>query len=244
MDEEVEQIKIFNKKTIVCLIILCLLLLLSFVFYKENKLFTISAKQYIFQLFIYIISVIILNIVFRKTKDKTKFFELFSTLIYITNVLGIVLFVNVFLVSTAKVDGSSMQPNFENNDTLIVWHGFYKINKDDVVIIDCKNLSVNAELVIKRVVATSNDKIEYKENSLFVNGYFVEQMSYNEYTNILTNFDENKTYEYIPEDFYIVLGDNRNNSTDSRTVGLVHKDEIVGKSIFRILPLSSLGFPN
>lgn len=243
MEKDVEQVGVFKKKTILTTIMFVLLFSLSLIFYKENKLFMMSTFSYQVQLLFYIISLFILFVLFNKSIKKEKLFDIFSMIIFIEKVLAIVMFVNIFIISTAKVDGASMQPNYFDNDTLLIIHGFYNIDNDDVVIIDCDDLDISAELIIKRVVAKYGDKIEYKNSGLFVNDIFVENMSSYEYNNLLTDFSTNTIYDEIPEDFYIVLGDNRNNSTDSRKVGLIAKDEIIGKSILRILPLSSFGIP-
>ena len=91
--------------------------------------------------------------------------------------------------------------------------------------------------MIKRVIGLPGEHIEYKDDTLYVNGeVIVENFSKNGNTD---DFEivENLNEQTIPKNHYFVVGDNRINSEDSRIFGFVSKDEIVGKVGFRIWPL-------
>ena len=98
------------------------------------------------------------------------------------------------------------------------------------------------EVIITRVIGIPHDKVEidYKENSIYVNGeklsepYLTEPMT--ERSVFASVFKDAKTGRYVynvPFDKYLVLGDNREHSTDGRVFGFVTRDEILGKAVFR-----------
>ena len=110
--------------------------------------------------------------------------------------------------------------------------------------------------VIKRVVATSGDKITYKEinedgisyGAIFVNGYLVLKkagLTEVEYRNCLTDKVNNSYYPdgVVPEGYSIVFGDNTATSEDSKSVGLINNKDILGVSIYRIYPFEQMGVP-
>lgn len=174
---------------------------------------------------------------FKKELIKLKIFDSFNS---VCKVIMCFLFVTSFFCNTSKIVGNSMNDTYNNNDYIFVWHFFYEPKTDDVVIIDVGGV-LDTDFIIKRVVATSSDIVEYIDYSLYVNGEFVCLMSIFEYNTLLTNVQTNESYDQVPEGYSIVLGDNRNNSIDSRKIGLVENDNILGKSIFRFFPFSNIG---
>ena len=94
--------------------------------------------------------------------------------------------------------------------------------------------------MIKRVIGLPGDIVSILDNTLYINGevyvenYLDEGLEYDD-------FELNSLgYETIPEDMYFVLGDNREDSLDSREIGLISKDDIIGKVSLRIWPLNKL----
>jgi len=131
----------------------------------------------------------------------------------------IVIIINGFFFSIAKVDGDSMQPNFCDNDTVVITYNG-EIATDDVLILENDD-----SFLIKRVVALPGDKLVIDDSGVYVNDTLVEAF-------LLSNH-----FEYdgvIPADYYFVLGGNRSNSLDSRVIGLIEADRILGEVIYHI----------
>ena len=132
----------------------------------------------------------------------------------------------MFIIDVAKVDGESMMPNLKTNQLVLYLKTTSIISRFDIII-----LKIDDNYYIKRVIGLSNEHIQYIDNKLYVNGVETDEKFLKTET---TDFKlENiSPYSVIPDDYYLVLGDNRVNSHDSRNYGLIHKSEIKGKVIF------------
>ena len=151
--------------------------------------------------------------------------------------IGIVLIIKYYVVTPIKVNGDSMNPTLEDGDYMLLNEiGFYLngVNRFDIVVVN-----YNDSKLIKRVIGLPGDYIEYKASKLYVNGEVVEE-NFHHYVTEDFNL-ENMGYDKIPEGYYLVLGDNRTNSKDSRTIGLISKKQIMGKTNFTIYPFSKFG---
>lgn len=153
----------------------------------------------------------------------------------------VVIFIIVYVATVQQVVGSSMSPTFENKDILILnklHYRFFDIKRFDVVSLEYDD----TKYLIKRVIGLPGDKIEYKNNVLYINGEAYEEEFLND--DVITN-DFSITdlgYEVIPEDMYLVLGDNRGDSLDSRDIGLITRKDILGKVNIRIWPINKIRF--
>ena len=130
-----------------------------------------------------------------------------------------------------------MVPTLLDGDIMILDKIGYRINglkRFDIVVI--KN---NNEKIIKRVIGLPGDYIEYKDNILYVNGKEIKE----EYKRDITNNFSLKDlgYEKIPENKYLVLGDNRSISKDSRIIGLIDKEDIEGYTGIIVFPFKRIG---
>jgi len=157
-------------------------------------------------------------------------------------IVMIIFFIAIYVVGLQQVVGDSMNPKLKNNDVLILDKIIYKVSKikrGDIVALYYSD----TKYLIKRVVGLPGEKIEFKNNKLYINGTIIEEDYLNDtYTE---NFSlEQLGYDKIPADFYFVLGDNRTNSLDSRDskVGLITKKDIIGKIRLRIWPLNKIRF--
>lgn len=134
-------------------------------------------------------------------------------------IIGYVL--NNYVVVRAEVIGHSMEPTYYEGDKVFVSR-LNNPSRGDIVIVkeDSKN-------VIKRIVALPGDTIEIKDSMLFVNNKLVEEPYLN--SNVL-EYSGGCAEEGIKlnENSYFILGDNRNVSKDSREIGPISKDMIVG----------------
>lgn len=155
-------------------------------------------------------------------------------------VIVVVLVIFIYVCGIEQVIGPSMEPNLKEEDVIIVnklLYRFKEINQNDIV-----SIKQDEKYMIKRVVGLPGDKIEYKGNYLYVNGIKYKEKFLGE--GITTDDFSLKDlgYDKIPENKYLVLGDNRNNSKDSRSFGLVDKKNIVGKAWLRIWPINKMRF--
>ncbi len=114
----------------------------------------------------------------------------------------------------------------DRNFLEVIWHevreafGWYDISEADL---------------IKRVIATGGDLLEITHNEVRVNGEVLDEP-------YLGSATQGQVYVLeVEEDHLFVMGDNRGKSSDSRVFGTVHKDNVVGKAVFRIWPLGRLG---
>lgn len=152
---------------------------------------------------------------------------------YIIIVIVVVLF-RTFIMTPAVVDGLSMYDTLNDHDIVLINKIVMKtnnINRFDIVVL--KN-NEDGDKIIKRIIGLPGEKIEYKDNKLYINGKEIED-----------NFKTNETTDFTAEtkeNEYFVLGDNRELSKDSRYLGNFKKENIIGKVDFRFYPFDKLGF--
>lgn len=133
-----------------------------------------------------------------------------------------------YTIQIVKVNGSSMQPTISDNDKLFLDRLAYKFSKVkymDIVVVDVP--SENDRKLIKRVIGVEGDHIVIKNNDLYINNNLISEKYIKE---PMTSGDVDVT---VPKDCIFVMGDNRNNSDDSRdpVVGVIKKDNILGRII-------------
>lgn len=166
------------------------------------------------------------------SKLRTFLIETIETII-----LAVVLFVVInALTARIRVDGPSMEPSFYHNDHVIVNRWAYKlgdIQRGDVVVF---LFPLNQEEdFIKRVVGLPGDKIEIFNGVVYVNDYAIEEPY------IMASPARDFSGRFVPEGMVFVMGDNRNNSSDSREWGFLPIDDIIGKAIFVYWPIKGVG---
>lgn len=147
----------------------------------------------------------------------------------------IVLIIFIYIVSFQQVIGPSMEPNYNEGEIYILNKLKYKIfdiKRFDVVVVS----TANSKYMIKRIIGLPGEHIEYKDNKLYIDGKIIDEKFSK--TGSTKDYDIKELEEQvIPENHYFVLGDNRENSTDSRIFGFVSVDDIIGKVEFRIWPI-------
>lgn len=126
-----------------------------------------------------------------------------------------------FFVIT-KCQGNSMYPTIRNGATLVGIKAFYSIDRNDLIVADPEEINGT---VIKRVVGIEGDHIEIKDGKLYINGEIDTQFPNAQY------IDETLDV-IVPEDSYFLMGDNRDQSEDSRVFGAITDDEIRYKVIY------------
>ncbi len=160
-------------------------------------------------------------------------------IIYVSIFLLIII-IRTFIVTPIRVNGDSMNPTLKDGEIMILNKIGYSINgveRFDIVVVD-----YNGDKLIKRVIGLPGETLKYENNILYINGQEVEEPYLNESTEDfnITSFG----YSKIPRDCYFVLGDNRDDSKDSRIIGCVSEKQIKGKTSLVILPFSDAGYRN
>ena len=149
-----------------------------------------------------------------------------------------VLLVFMFLFRMVVVSGPSMMQTLQDGDSLILLSNvIYSNPKYGDIIVASKESFKDGEPIIKRVIATEGQTvdIDFAEGIVYVDGIALEES----YTNSPTNLFEGVSFPLtVEENCVFVLGDNRNDSLDSRSfdIGQVDKREILGRAIFLALP--------
>lgn len=177
-----------------------------------------------------------------------KLKEVFSWLKAIVVALVIAFVIRTFIFVPVIVEGESMMPTLHNADRMIVSkisNYVGELDRGDIVVFH----ATESKDYIKRVIAIPGDTLEYRDDVLYINGEAVEEPYLDEFRTQMNGFPltENFTLEQVtgesvvPEDSYFVMGDNRQNSKDSREIGFVSKEEIVGKTNFIFWPLDDVG---
>ena len=149
----------------------------------------------------------------------------------------VILLIRTYLFVPIMVSGNSMVPTLNNGDVMILNKFSYLVNdieRFDIVVVDYEN-----EYIIKRVIGLPGDYVEYKNDILYVNGKKIKEEYDREYTEDFNLNDLN--IEKIPNNYYLVLGDNRPISKDSRKIGLIDKKNIKGSTNFILFPFSRFG---
>ena len=148
-------------------------------------------------------------------------------------IIIVVLLVKHFFFTTVIVHGVSMEDTLHNRDIMIlnkIGLKTGKIKRFDIVVINTKS-----EKIIKRVIGLPGETVEYKDNKLYIDGLEVkDKYGGDKYT---TNIKQIT----LGENQYYVLGDNRTNSVDSRSIGPIKKKDILGKATFTIFPFNRIG---
>lgn len=178
----------------------------------------------------------------RKTINLPLIKEVITWALELVIVVGVAFVLVYFIGLRTSVVGQSMAPTLDSGDEILVNRFAYKVAqpKVDDVIVFLPNGNEKSHYYIKRVVAVPGDTVQIKKGVLYVNGKQVEESK--DYDSIE---DAGLAGEEITvgEDEYFVLGDNRNNSEDSRyaNIGNVKKDYIIGKAWCIISPFGKLG---
>lgn len=186
-----------------------------------------------------------------------------------TLLLALIIFVAVrAVVLNFRVDGRSMEPDLADNEMLLVnrnayfafdqdqWFGwipgvdtdddagpsypFGKPERGDIIVLNPPPSAGEDKPYIKRVIGEPGDTIELRDGGVYINGQRIEESYIDD--------DETPCYPYqtcgpltVPEDSVFVLGDNRDNSEDSRVFGVLPIENIIGKAWLSYWPRSEVG---
>lgn len=187
------------------------------------------------------------NIVNDKTKGKnTKnkvLKELFSTAIYLLIVLGVTWLLVKFVGQRTVVDGSSMNPTLIHNDSLWVDKISYRFSNPkrfDIVVFPYKY--EENTYYIKRIIGLPGETVSISDGYIYINGNKLDE-NYGLEVIDDRHYGRAELPVTLGDNEYFVMGDNRNNSIDSRfeAVGNVQKKDFIGKAVFRLFPFNKIG---
>lgn len=154
-------------------------------------------------------------------------------------IIGIILFIMLFVFSVTTVVGDSMNPTLQDGEVLILnkfKYKFSEIKREDIISLKY----ADTKYLIKRVIGLPGDKVEIINNQLYINGKAYQEEYLSKDLNYIDFKLSDLGYNVIPENMYLVLGDNREISLDSRKIGLIKKKDINGKISFRFWPLNKI----
>lgn len=170
--------------------------------------------------------------------------ELLNTAIYLLCVLGAVWLVITFVGQRTEVEGASMENTLHNGDNLIVDKLIYRFHdpeRFDIIVFPFQ--FQDNTYYIKRIIGLPGETVQIMDDgSIYING---EKLEENYGMEVIKPETIGRAAEPIElgDDEYFVMGDNRNNSSDSRTdmVGNIKRENIIGKAWLRIWPVSDFG---
>ena len=170
--------------------------------------------------------------------------ELLNTAIYLLCVLGAVWLVITFVGQRTEVEGASMENTLHNGDNLIVdklSYRFHDPERFDIIVFPFQ--VQDNTYYIKRIIGLPGETVQIMDDgSIYING---EKLEENYGMEVIKPETIGRAAEPIElgDDEYFVMGDNRNNSSDSRTdmVGNIKRENIIGKAWLRIWPVSDFG---
>ena len=168
--------------------------------------------------------------------------EIISTIVYILVVLLGTWLLITFVGQRTSVSGSSMEPTLQHNDQLIldkIAYRFSEPQRYDIIVFPF--LYEEKTYYVKRIIGLPGETVQIDgEGNIFIDGEILEEDYGIETMNYPGIAAEPIT---LGDDEYFVLGDNRNNSSDSRdpSVGTIRRSNVMGKAWVRIWPLNKFG---
>lgn len=177
--------------------------------------------------------------------------------------LTLIMILTSFFFRHSIVDGDSMLGTLEDGQHLIISNFMYEPAVGDIVVVEDYSTALKKP-IIKRIIATEGQKVRVTKEGIYVDGKFLKE----EYVHISQEgyyydvtpsvvYIENQAlketltimpglyYEFVvPEGEIFVMGDHRNNSTDSRHIGTVDKDALIGRVVLRFFPFDKFGTVN
>ncbi len=144
----------------------------------------------------------------------------------------VVVLVRTFIITPVIVSGTSMDYTLKDGEILLLKKYDKTYERFDIVVFDYGNSKL-----VKRIIGLPGETLEYKNGVLYINGKVVEDpFASKTYDFKLSDLN----IEIIPEGYYFVMGDNRNNSSDSRIIGPIKKENINGSTSFSLWPFGSI----
>lgn len=166
-------------------------------------------------------------------EEDSKIKKFFKELLPYVIIIIVVIFVKNYIIAPVQVKGDSMYSTLLDGDIMILNRLQYKrygVERFDIVVIENRGT-----YIIKRLIGLPGDTVEIKDNVLYVNDKEYEEYYLDKGT--ITN----DLIVAVPDDSYFVLGDNREESMDSRILGFISEEDIQGIAELTIFPLNRIG---
>lgn len=174
-------------------------------------------------------------------KERSILGELLSWLIYIVIVVILSLGIITFIGQRTKVSGHSMETTLSDGDNLIVDKSSYRFRDPErFEIIVFPFQYEEHTYYIKRIIGLPGETVQVIDGYVYINGEVLDE---NYGLEVMDDPGIAAEPITLGEDEYFVLGDNRNHSSDSRdpSVGVLHRDDIMGRAWIRIWPFDKFG---
>lgn len=186
-------------------------------------------------------------------KDKVKA-DIYDWIEVFVSALAIVVIMLSFVLRIATVKGHSMERTLSDSQVVVMSNMFYTPSQGDIIVIQ-QNGGYFETPIVKRVIATGGQtlSIDFEKWEVKVDGNVIDESSYvyfrntsmdvEEYYSVYDAYLDTNGVMTVPEGYLFVMGDNRNESSDSRSiyVGFVRESEVLGKVIFRMFPINKIG---
>ncbi|GAB4346402.1 MAG: signal peptidase I [Phototrophicales bacterium] len=164
--------------------------------------------------------------------------EIIGTLIFLVAVFTLL----QLALPRSVVHGSSMEPNFEEGQRLVISRINYMIGdpqRGDIVVFNSPASDPGEPSLIKRVIGLPGETVEIRDTQVYIDGVLLDEPYIKEPCRPSSCRDQ---IHHLGENEYFLMGDNRNVSNDSRSFGPVTHDRIIGEVLFRYWPLNQIGF--
>ena len=165
-------------------------------------------------------------------------------LVLIASILIVIKVIQAFVIQPFLVDGGSMLPNLESGELLLIDKLTFDVNNlqrgDVIVFRHVKNDQYNGKFFIKRLIGLPGDRVVVQNgvttiyNTEHPNGMILDE-SFIRFKDPVKNLDIS-----LNSDEYVAFGDNRAESYDSRSWGVIKKKDISGKAVFRVFPFNEI----
>lgn len=181
--------------------------------------------------------------------QETVKYRLLVSLKLIVIIAILIVCVRNFTYSAVTIDGASMMPTYEDGDRVIInklGKHFSDFERFHVIVFE----ATVEKKYIKRIIGLPGDSIAYKNDVLYVNGEPYPEPFLDAYKHAIEagkkltpdfTLQSATGYTQVPPGHVFVLGDNRRNSADSRHIGFVPIDKIVGEASIRFYPMETIG---
>jgi len=163
----------------------------------------------------------------------------FDLVSFAVHLVAFYMVANAFFFSFASISGHSMEPTLNDGDNIVLRHAFVDYERYDLVVVSTKNHEEIDDFMIKRIIGLPGETLSIEDGSVYIDGVELHEPYLG---NALTYCSNNHTCTFeLEEDEYFLMGDNRQNSYDSRNTGSFSIDDFYGRVRTRLYPFQDMG---